>query len=93
MPQNQKVDVKQSKPHRRKGHWVSGYFMRISKAFRNRGHKRQPRRTSATIKEKKTRKEQRKDAKPTPPPKGTRNWRHPFQPKKGKQSDIRNYAR
>jgi hypothetical protein len=92
MPQSRKIDVKQSKPHRRKGHWVSGYFMRISKAFRIGGHKRQPRRRTAVIKEKKTRKEQRKDAKPKPQPKGSRNWRHPFKPKQEKQSDIREYT-
>ena len=56
-----KIEVKGSKPHRRKGGWVKGYFRdRNKKAHRNKPHKRNKRRNKETISKKGTRKQERK---------------------------------
>lgn len=56
-----KVDVKGSKPHRRRAHWVSGHWKgRTKKAHRNDPHKRNQRRTQKEIAKKGTRKQERK---------------------------------
>ena len=56
----QKVPVKNSKPHRRKGGWVSGYWRgRTKKAHRNKTHKRNQRRTKKGIAQKGTRRQER----------------------------------
>lgn len=57
----QPIKVKGSKPHRRKGTWIRGHWRnRTKKAFRNKPHKRNPRRTKAEIEKKGTRKQERK---------------------------------
>lgn len=59
-----KVKVKGSKPHRRKGTWIRGHWRnRTKKAFRNKPHKRNPRRTKAEIEKKGTRKQEKKKGK------------------------------
>lgn len=56
-----KINVKGSKPFRRKAHWVKGYWMRSTrKAKRNKLYKRNKTRTPAEIKKKGTRKQERK---------------------------------
>ena len=56
----EKVDVETSKPHRRRGGWVSGYYRnRNKKAHRNKKYKRNRRRNKKEIKQKGTRKEER----------------------------------
>jgi len=62
--QSVKVKVKGSKPHRRKGTWIRGHWRnRTKKAFRNKPHERNPRRTQAEIEKKGTRKQERKKGK------------------------------
>lgn len=46
------VDVKTSKPHRRKKFWRKGGWVDTSKPHRNKKHKRNPRRTKEEIKKK-----------------------------------------
>lgn len=57
---SKKVEVETSKPHRRRGGWVSGYYRnRNKKAHRNKKYKRNRRRSKEEIKQKGTRKEER----------------------------------
>lgn len=56
-----KITVKTSRSHRRKAHWVRGYWMRRTKdSFRNKTHPRNKKRSPAVIKERGTRKQERK---------------------------------
>ena len=56
-----KVNIKRSKPHRRGGGWVRGYFRhKTKKASRNKPHKRNPRRTKAEITKKGTRMQEKR---------------------------------
>jgi len=58
--QPEKIDVKGSEPHRRRGGWVMGYWRRRNrKAHRNDPYSRNPRRSKKEISKKGTRKEQR----------------------------------
>lgn len=43
------IHVRLSKPHRRKGHWITNHWQRWTKAHRNKEHKRRNRRTYAEI--------------------------------------------
>lgn len=56
----EKVEVKASKPHRRRGGWVSGYWReRVRKAFRNREYSRNQRRIKEEIEKRGTRKQEK----------------------------------
>ncbi|NMB82395.1 MAG: hypothetical protein GYA14_11315 [Ignavibacteria bacterium] len=46
---SKKVDVKTSKAHRRKRHWIKGHWAKTSIAFRIKHHHRYPRSTRSQI--------------------------------------------